>query len=227
MLEKKTCTKCRKVLSRTNFHNDKSTKDGLRCWCKACCAESQRAYVKNNQALVREKKQKYNKEYWRKNREALSERNRQYYQRNKDTLNAANAEYRIQHADEIKFYEENRKISQVRLVYKSNYQREYRAKNPNAYNKWRIRHTGTYNQSRAKRRAAKIHATPEWRDQEKIRKVYNKCALRNKDDCGRIIWTVDHFVPLQGKFVSGLHVHDNLDIMTLTENSSKSNKWNP
>jgi len=34
-------------------------------------------------------------------------------------------------------------------------------------------------------------------------------------------------VPLQGKLVSGFHVHTNLQIITKTENNSKGNKFNP
>lgn len=227
MPERKTCTKCRRVLSKAEFHNDKSTRDRLRNWCKVCCAESQRAYVKNNQATVKEKRKEYNKEYWKKNREALIVYSRNYYQRNKVKMNAGNAEYRARYADRINSYEENRKRSRGRRQYKIEYQRKYRERYPSAFDDWRNKNTGKYNQSRAKRRAAKLHATPEWRDEDKIRKIYEQCAQMNKKEHGRITWTVDHIVPLQGKGVCGLHVHNNLRIITLEENSAKKNRWKP
>ena len=36
---------------------------------------------------------------------------------------------------------------------------------------------------------------------------------------------VDHVIPLQGRLVSGLHVHTNMQIITGSENSRKWNRW--
>ncbi|MCK4826595.1 HNH endonuclease, partial [bacterium] len=36
---------------------------------------------------------------------------------------------------------------------------------------------------------------------------------------------VDHIIPLQSEYVSGLHHPDNLQYLSLTENSAKQNKY--
>ena len=68
----------------------------------------------------------------------------------------------------------------------------------------------------ARRRAQKIHATPGWADQDKIREIYNNCPDG---------YHVDHIVPLQGELVSGLHVEYNLQYLTAEENLKKHNKF--
>ena len=67
----------------------------------------------------------------------------------------------------------------------------------------------------AKRRSKKLQATPEWSDLSAIQAFYEACPE------GR---HVDHIVPLQGRRVSGLHVLNNLQYLTATENCSKGNK---
>jgi 5-methylcytosine-specific restriction endonuclease McrA len=57
---------------------------------------------------------------------------------------------------------------------------------------------------------------PRWADLQKIKEFYKNCPPG---------LTVDHIIPLCGKEVSGLHVHTNLQYLTLRENSRKSNKW--
>lgn len=67
-------------------------------------------------------------------------------------------------------------------------------------------------------RANKLLRSPAWADLEKIKEIYNNCPKG---------MAVDHIVPLQGKKVSGLHVHNNLQYLTPAENSAKYNKFNP
>lgn len=74
-----------------------------------------------------------------------------------------------------------------------------------------------------KRRAAKIHRTPEWADDKQIA-AYYKIAASLSDAMGRR-YTVDHIIPLQGKRVSGLHVQNNLQILLHEDNCRKRNSF--
>lgn len=73
----------------------------------------------------------------------------------------------------------------------------------------------------AKRKAAKLQATPAWANSDAIAAIYKDAASRK----GR--WHVDHIVPLQSPFVSGLHCEANLQVIPAADNESKRNFWWP
>ena len=58
------------------------------------------------------------------------------------------------------------------------------------------------------------NATPKWANLEKIKLIYK---LRPKD------YHVDHIIPLQSKYVCGLHVENNLQYLLAKDNWSKGN----
>lgn len=70
--------------------------------------------------------------------------------------------------------------------------------------------------STAKRRAAKLRACPAWADLELIRKIYDNCPNG---------YHVDHWAPLQGENVCGLHTEFNLQYVEASKNISKGNKF--
>ena len=80
------------------------------------------------------------------------------------------------------------------------------------------------NASAAKRRAALLKATPAWADMSAINTEY---ALSKW--CSKVMgiqYHVDHIIPLRGKNVCGLHVHNNLQVIPATDNHKKFNKFN-
>lgn len=78
-------------------------------------------------------------------------------------------------------------------------------------------HRALYRSKDAKRRARELSATPSWADMELIKDVYIEANYFG--------YEVDHIIPLQSKLVCGLHVWENLQILPMSENRSKGNKY--
>ena len=75
----------------------------------------------------------------------------------------------------------------------------------------------------ARRVAAKLNRTPPWADMDAISAVY-EAARKLSAETG-IEHHVDHKIPLQGRLVSGLHVANNLQILTGSDNCRKGNRF--
>lgn len=72
----------------------------------------------------------------------------------------------------------------------------------------------------------KLRATPSWltkADWDRMNALYALARKLTKET--GILHVVDHIVPLNGKCVSGLHVPDNLQILTQSANAAKSNRY--
>jgi len=76
-----------------------------------------------------------------------------------------------------------------------------------------------------RRRAAKLNRTPEWADSDAILRVYAYAKEVNKYLDGVSKVHVDHIIPLQGEKVSGLHVPENLQVISASDNCRKSNRY--
>ena len=72
----KRCSKCRETKPLTEFYKQKTSKDGLRGYCKGCFAIGNKKWLKNN----------YNKRliYLEKNRDKMKEYYKKYYKKLKD-----------------------------------------------------------------------------------------------------------------------------------------------
>lgn len=104
----------------------------------------------------------------------------------------------------------------------------YRDKNReriNAYsNNWVKENRLNSTLNTAKYRSEKLKRTPAWltnSDLDRIKCIYQLAAMRTRES--GYFWHVDHIIPLQGKFVSGLHVPSNLRVIPAIENVRKTN----
>jgi hypothetical protein len=117
------------------------------------------------------------------------------------------------------WYAENKEAQKQRSA-------EYRAANAELvrvnYSKWAKENKHIVNALIAKRTAAKKNACAAWADEEKIRAMYAEAA-RLTTETG-IRHEVDHYYPLQGELVCGLHCEENLQILTKVENIRKHNR---
>lgn len=128
-----------------------------------------------------------------------------------------NAEYKCSAKGRTtqKAYNQRHKV-QIKLL-----ARRIRARHRDRYRKylrdWKLLNPGAHAAHGACRRAAQKQATPGWVDQAALLAIYEQAALSGKH--------VDHIIPLQHPDVCGLHVPWNLQLLTPTENMSKSNKF--
>lgn len=141
-----------------------------------------------------------------------SERKKEYHLENKEKFNRQSREY----------YQKNREKC---LENKKEYHQKNQEKLARYHKEWRRNNPDKKNASNNKRRASKIQRTPAWMDGWKVQQYYSM-AKKLTESTG-IKFVVDHIIPLQGMLVSGLHVENNLQIITEEENGKKYNKFKP
>jgi hypothetical protein len=134
--------------------------------------------------------------------------------------------YRETHKESEKLY---RQINQHR--YKDsikNYNKIYQQKNKDYYKKYKKNNKDKTNRNNAIRRSSKIHRTPNWltkQDYFEIELKYFEASEWTR--ITGIQFEVDHIIPLQGEFMSGLHVPWNLRVVTQTFNRSRPKNIKP
>ncbi len=165
---------------------------------KRTCIDCKRKYKR---IYARLHPQKYEntkeakKHYYEKNREVLIDKAKTRYQNDKESKRTYDVKRR---KDKPNLYRESRKC-------------------------WIKNHPGLKNADTQTRRARLRSALPKWANKFFISEIYNLAALRTKTIGFR--WVVDHVIPLRGKFVSSLHVENNLCVIPEKINLKKSNHF--
>jgi hypothetical protein len=195
-------------------------KDGKQPYCIPCRKEYSKIYREIN----KDKESARHKKYIEENREKRREWERKKHKENPEKRREISKRYRQNNLEKER--ERIRNYARKNSVIHSLKAAEWREKNPErrkeserAYLK---ANPEKVNAKNAKRRALKIKAMPKWANLEKIKFIYSECS--NISKLTGVEHHVDHIVPLNSKFVCGLHVHNNLQIITMSENVKKSNQ---
>ena len=144
----------------------------------------------------------------RKNPESKRISSLKQYYKNHEKKKALAREYKANNQDKLK------QNMQAWRAGNREYTRRYYEENKAWFKTWN-----------ANRRAQIDKATVRWANFEKIKDIYEK-AMKLTKETG-IQHHVDHIIPINSKYVCGLHVEYNLQILTEQENLSKSNKFTP
>jgi hypothetical protein len=208
--------------------------------------EYARAYYLANKERIKKKQEEnkeyissYAKEYYIKNKEEIRKKQKNYTDENKESLKA----YKLRNKENIKTkLDEYRKINKEKIAKQEKEYKEansehirqksaeYRAKNVDkkrqVWKEWSINNKEKILANNAKRRAGRLQRTPSWLTADQLQQIewFYAEAKRLSEETG-IKHHVDHVLPLQGKNVSGLHISENLQILTARENIRKSNRY--
>lgn len=138
--------------------------------------------------------------------------------------NRSNLEFKKKELIWKKFYRE-RTVEQ-RAAYMMQW-RKQNQKHVSVYSKeYRNKNKSHYNYLCQLRKISLIQRTPQWLTEDDlwlIKEAYLLAYLRAK--MFGFPWHVDHKIPLRGRFVSGLHVPENLQVIPWIENQRKTNKF--
>lgn len=182
----------------------------------ACdCGEAPRTKAERNRA------------YYQANREREKLRAKAWRDANPDKVSDAKKEWRARNpgrAEQLfKAYRE-RNLEELKAKRRANYWAN-RERDLACAREWKARNRDAAAALVAKRGATKKRATPSWANEFFIREAYHLARVRSRVCGGK--WHVDHIVPLQSKFVCGLHCEANLQVIPARFNQSKSNRTWP
>lgn len=251
MQQTKICSRCATEKPHADFFKRSRAKDGLRSECKTCTNIDNAEYKKRHPEVLAlasknwierhpEKRREIKKNWAVANKEKISAMNKKQQQKRQ----RARAEHR-EHFPRL-YRENGAKKSARELIAmafpktKKDRQEWYARHAPKLRNKvtaWAnqnreyLRKKGSEYQkaNRSQRlalhaayRARKFKATPSWANRDDIRTFYE--LARALTEATGVPHHVDHQVPLNNPKVQGLHVADNLCILTGPENAAKGNR---
>ena len=147
--------------------------------------------------------------------ECCKEHRKAWYQKNKNAEIAKAKEYHYATYANKREHKVKKAIEWVK-----NNPDKYKANAKRCYEKTKLKRFAYQALARAKRR----NAVPKWFEtiKEDVQKIYIEARTKTLET--GIPHEVDHIIPLVSDYVCGLHVPNNLRVITRYENRSKQNK---
>lgn len=167
------------------------------------CPECRRITALENYKRNQEKNIQRAKEWNIKNREKYNENIKQWAKKNKN---------------------KNKKLKWNQKWYNANIEKA-RDMCRKKYNKWKLKNKDKLRQKKARRRAKELFAYPSWANKNKILQKYKEAVIKMQKT--KIKHHVDHIYPLNSKWLCGLHVENNLQVISEKENLKKGNRTWP
>lgn len=246
----KVCKKCGEIKLLNEFSRHPTCKEGYNTLCKSCvnlksrewygenrerdCANGKRWYSENKEKRVvtikiwadanKEKTRERSKLWAAKNKERRSVTGKDYYKKNKERIAARTKVYELANRGKILARKRTYVANNLALIQarRSKYCAENKERFAAYGRSWRKENPGISNAAWVRHHAAKLKAIPAWANKFFIGEIYHLARIRT--EITGITWQVDHVIPLQSEKVCGLHCAANLQVITATENSSKSNR---
>jgi len=216
----KTCPYCSELKPLSAFYKNKNGSQGVAAYCKICDGARRKAHF-----LANPEQKRVSDAAWRlANLGKTKEYNSAYYAENKAEVREFQAAYYVANKEQMllgskKWRETNKESETLR-------KQVYRVVNNDTITARRRKHYAdnkpVYIANARRREADKLRATPVWANLDAITALY---VLREKltAETG-ILHHVDHIIPLRGRAVCGLHVHNNLRVIPAAENLRRGNR---
>ena len=234
---KKTCKQINPQ-SLGEFSKSKNSKDGLHYHCKSCDrerkktpeskkkAKERREIPAIKQAAKERRERPEIKEVVKERRKTPESRQKQKINRQTPKVTQLDRQRNLK-PERIQYRKEYRENSKIQKISK---ERERTPKYKQIRKKWRQQdqkdNPSKYVGTRMKRHVAKLKRIPIWLTKDHFKEIKFFYILSHE-----LQWLseeklhVDHIIPLQGKNISGLHVPWNLQIISESDNCSKSNSF--
>lgn len=176
----------------------------------------------------KKKRRKISQNAWAdRNRSYMREKNNAWNKANPEKMRAASAKWAKANREKVRAMKNawNRAHPEKARARMAAWKKDNQDRYLKAQADYRKNNHGKIKTYQAIRRAKSQRATPSWANTFFIDEIYDLARLRTK-----ILgyqWHVDHIVPLQHPKVCGLHVHNNLRVISGLENKRKGNRHWP